>query len=180
MSETTPDAGDAADASPGTDVAVPSWGVEPLDIVDAEVEPDTDLPEVEGDALPGGAEVEPWAVTDEPGDWGFGEPEAAPGEPRQGDNDGARPGGGSTSLPRSERGGGTPFTGKKKRQRGGGGGGGGRGGIHISLFGGLFQGAGSNNSLLKTNTTIGSGNSAGIVNGSPGSRGRRPRAGKRR
>jgi hypothetical protein len=48
-------------------------------------------------------------------------------------------------------------------------------GIHLSLLGGLFNGAGSGNSLIKPTVSIANGNK-GIDNAS----GRRPRAGKRR
>jgi hypothetical protein len=106
----------------------------------------------------------------------------------QGPQDGARPSGGSGGLPKSEPAGASGKGGAKKsrkswnplarRPRGVGGGGGGPT-VNVSLLGGLhvLSGNRADPSVIRTGG-IGTGNTG--INASPGSRGRRPSAGKRR
>ena len=158
--------------SPGTDLEAAGGALDPLDIVDGELiddEPD----EVEGEVLSGGADVEVWAVTDNPGAWGWGTP-ADPGAPARSEH-GARPGGGPSSPagPKQEGRGLNPFSGRRRRGRGGTGGGSGTG-VNVSVFGGIANGA----SLIRANVApkIGSDNAGVKVQAG----GRRPAAGRRR
>jgi hypothetical protein len=178
------------DDGPGTDIAVVVLEGEPVDDAQAEDPPIIDIDDPYGQYWPpgvdenpdvvdaevisdSGAQLEPWAITDDPNAWGTPDD---PGKPAPQEH-GVRTGGGSNhGLPPSEKQGKGILGGlKRPRRRGAGGSGGGGGGLHIhpSIFGGV----GNNSALLKTGGILAN-NKA--IDATTHFGGRRPAAGRRR